>query len=239
MRLLGLLMASALCAPAAVAAGGQDRPAAPPALPPNAAERSLDEIARGVQQRYDRVRDFSASFVHVYEGGVLRRAATEKGTVRIKKPGMMRWEYTTPEKKTFVSDGSQIYSYIPADRQVIVSPMPRTDQATTAALFLTGKGNLTRDFEVSAAPLPAGAPAGTMALKLEPNQAERDYETLTLVVDEGTLQIRMLMAADRQGGTSIFGFSDIKENTGLADNVFNFRIPRGADVIRSGSQDRP
>lgn len=225
MRLLGLLMLCALCAPAAIAtAQGNDR--------------SISEIARGVQQQYDLVRDFSASFAHTYEGGVLRRAVTERGTVQIKKPGMMRWEYTAPEKKTFVSDGVQIYSYIPADRQVIVSPMPKSDQATTAALFLTGKGNLTTDFEVSAAPLPAGAPAGTLALRLKPKQAERDYDTLTLVVDEQSLQIRMLMAADRQGGTSIFTFSGIKENTGLADNVFSFRIPRGADVIRSGSSGR-
>jgi outer membrane lipoprotein-sorting protein len=113
--------------------------------------------------------------------------------------------------------------------------MPQTDQATTAALFLTGKGNLTRDFEVTAAPLPAGAPAGTLALKLTPRQAERDYNTLTLVADSQSLQIRMLMAADRQGGTSIFTFSDIKENTGVADKVFTFKIPRGVDVVRSGS----
>jgi outer membrane lipoprotein carrier protein len=235
---MGLPMLFALSALAAPSADVADRQTAPPATEAQAASaRSIDDIARGVQERYDGVRDFSAGFVHTYEGGVLRRAATERGTVRIKKPGMMRWEYTTPEKKTFVSDGSQIYSYIPADRQVIVSPMPKTDQATTAALFLTGKGNLTRDFEVSPAPLPAGAPAGTLALKLTPRQAERDYDALTLVVDAKTLQIRMLMAADRQGGTSIFSFSDIKENTGIADNVFNFRIPRGADVIRSGSQD--
>jgi outer membrane lipoprotein carrier protein len=222
MRLLGLLMLyAAVNAP--LAQGVQP------------AERSIDAIARGVQERYDRVRDFSADFVHTYEGGVLRRAVTERGTVQIKKPGMMRWEYAAPEKKTFVSDGSQIYSYIPADRQVIVSPMPKSDQATTAALFLTGKGNLTRDFTISPAPLPAGAPSGTMALAMAPRQAERDYDTLTLVVDAQSLQIRMLMAADRQGGTSIFTFSNIKENTGLADKVFNFRIPRGADVIRSGS----
>jgi outer membrane lipoprotein carrier protein len=222
MRLLGL---PALCVALATTALAARQ--APP--------RSMDEIARGVQERYDRVRDFSAAFVQTYEGGVLRRAVSERGTVQIKKPGMMRWEYTAPERKTFVSDGTQIYSYIPADRQVIVSPMPQTDQATTAALFLTGKGNLTRDFDVSTTPLPAGAPAGTLALKLTPRQAERDYNTLTLVVDAQSLQIRMLMAADRQGGTSIFAFSDIKENTGVADKVFTFKIPRGVDVVRSGS----
>ena len=71
-----------------------------------------------MQQKYDRVKDFTADFTHVYEGGVLKKKSTESGTVQIKKPGRMRWEYTTPDKKTFVSDGRKIYSYIPADKQV-------------------------------------------------------------------------------------------------------------------------
>lgn len=198
-----------------------------------APSRPPSDVARAVQQRYDTVRDFTAKFVHTYEGGVLRKKVTERGEVQIKKPGRMRWEYTDPEKKLFVADGSQIYSYIPADRQVIISPLPKTDQATTAALFLTGKGNLVRDFTVTLGDLP-GAPAGATVLKLVPRQAERDYETLLLAVN-GRDQIQVLSAADRQGGRSTFTFSDIKENTGLADKIFTFKIPRGADVVRSGS----
>lgn len=195
--------------------------------------RSASDVARAVQQRYDSIRDFTAKFVHTYEGGVLRKKVTERGEVQIKKPGRMRWEYTNPEKKLFVSDGSQIYSYIPADRQVIISPVPKADQATTATLFLTGKGNLVRDFAVAGGELPT-APAGSIVLKLVPRQSERDYDVLLLAVSPND-QIQVLSAADRQGGRSTFTFSDIKENTGLADKIFTFKIPRGADVVRSGS----
>src|SRR5689334_14985624 len=111
---------------------------------------SAQELARSIQERYDRVHDFSADFSHTYEGGILKKTATEKGTLQIKKPGRMRWEYTSPEHKLFVSDGQKIYSYVPADRQVVVSSMPSDDQATTAVLFLVGKGSLTRDFTASA-----------------------------------------------------------------------------------------
>jgi outer membrane lipoprotein carrier protein len=191
-------------------------------------------LARAVQERYDRVRDFSADFTHTYEGGVLKKRVVERGTVQIKKPGRMRWRYTSPEEKLFVSDGRQIYSYVPADRQVIVSPMPREDQATTAALFLAGKGDLTRDFTAKVVVPPPGAPAASAALELTPRHEQRDYNTLTLVTDPATHVIRTLVAADRQGGRSVFVFDNIKENTGLADNVFSFSIPRGADVIRTG-----
>ena len=64
-------------------------------------------LARAVQERYDRVRDFSADFTHTYEGGVLKKRVVERGTVQVKKPGRMRWRYTSPEEKLFVSDGRQ------------------------------------------------------------------------------------------------------------------------------------
>jgi outer membrane lipoprotein carrier protein len=191
------------------------------------------DTARAVQQKYDGVKDFSADFSHTYEGGVLKKKSTERGTVQIKKPGRMRWEYTAPDKKTFVSDGHEIYSYIPADKQVIVSAVPPDAEATTAVLFLAGKGNLTRDFTVTYAD--GGAP-DIWTLRLDPKQKQRDYDWLVLQVDRDTLQIRGLTAADQQGGRSTFQFSNYRENTGLADNVFTFKIPRGADVIRAGSR---
>jgi outer membrane lipoprotein carrier protein len=191
------------------------------------------ETAQAVQQKYDRVKDFSADFTHTYEGGVLKKKITERGTVQIKKPGRMRWEYLAPEKKTFVSDGRKVYSYIPADKQVIVSSMPADDEATTAVLFLAGKGDLARDFTVSYAD---GAPDGTLALRLDPKQKQRDYDWLVLGVDGKTLQIRSLTAAEKPGGRSMFQFGNYRENTGLPDSVFAFKIPRGADVITAGSR---
>jgi outer membrane lipoprotein carrier protein len=197
-------------------------------------------IAKSVQQRYAGIKDFSADFVHVYRGGALRKQATERGRVAVKKPGKMRWEYSAPEKKTFVSDGVKIYSYIPQDRQVIVSSVPQGDDATTAVMFLAGKGDVSRDFTASyPQSLPAGiAPAGTVALNLVPKRAEREYDRLILFVEPATFQIRALTTNDRQGGESTFTFNNMKENQGLADKDFAFRIPRGVDVITDGSVSR-
>src|SRR4029079_11475245 len=155
------------------------------------------------------------------------------GTVQIKKPGRMRWEYVSPEKKTFVADGRMIYSYVPADKQVIRSPMPADDAATTAVLFLAGKGNLTRDFNVSYV---EGGSDDTWSLRLDPKQKQKDYDWLILVVDRQALHIRGLTAADQQGGRSTFQFTNYRENTGLPDNVFVFKIPRGTDVITAGDR---
>lgn len=192
-----------------------------------------DALAKSLQQRYQGIRDFSASFTHSYRGGVLRTQTTESGTVAVKKPGLMRWVYTSPEKKEFVSDGEKIYSYLPQDRQVIVNDVP-ADQAATPALFLAGKGDIARDFTAAAAdsPLP-----GAVALKLTPRRSEPDYQYLIVALDPSTLQIRALTTRDHQGGDSTLIFTNMKENRGLSDKDFAFRIPRGVDVITDGTRN--
>ena len=175
--------------------------------------------------------------MHAYEGGVLRKQITERGKLQVKKPGKMRWEYTVPEEKLFVSDGVKMYSYIKQDKQVIVSDIPAADQATTPTLFLAGKGSLTRDFIPSFVDAPAGSPPGSQGLKLVPKARQREYDWLTLVVDPVSLGIRGLVTVDAQGGTSRFSFTNLKENVGMADKAFEFKMPRGVEVVHASSND--
>lgn len=203
--------------------------------PAAAQSPTADTVARDLQRKYDRVTDFSADFVHSYRGGVLRQQAVERGTLLVKKPGKMRWEYTAPEKKSFVSDGHKIYSYIPQDRQVIIGTMPHDENAPTPALFLTGQGNITRDFGVVFDTV-AEARTGSLALKLTPKRKQPEYESLTLVVDAKTLTLQMLITLDAQGGRSAFTFSNLKENVGVADNQFVFKMPRNVDVVTDGGR---
>ena len=201
------------------------------AAPLRGAEPTAAELALSLQKKYDTIRDFSADFVHTYRSGALRKQLTEKGHLLIKKPGKMRWDYTSPEQKLFVSDGIKVYSYIPQDKQVMVSDVPKDDTASAPGLFLAGKGNLVRDFTASLAEVPAGMPAGTKALKLVPKTAQPDYDWIVLLVDQATLGLRGLMSTDAQGGTSTFSFTNLKENVGIADKEFAFQMPRGVDIV--------
>ena len=195
---------------------------------------SPEAIARALQSRYQSVRDFAADFEQTYRGGVLRTQTSERGTVKVKKPGLMRWVYASPERKEFVSDGKQIYTYIPADRQVFVTDVPPDGSASTSALFLAGKGDIARDFTAAFTNTPV---PGTLALKLTPRRAQPDYEYLVLAVDPDTSQLRGLVTHDRQGGDATLVFSNMKENQQLSDKEFIFRIPRGATVVNDDARN--
>lgn len=201
---------------------------------PSSAQRDdrppIDELAAALQAKYDAVGNFSADFEHTYSGGLLRTSVVERGIVHIKKPGLMRWRYTWPEEKLFVSDGAALYSYIPADRQVIVGTVPAGDSVSTPALFLAGRGRLAEDFDI-AYDEGADAPPGRWSLGLTPIRTDADYVRLRLVVDRASLRFTQLQSTDFQGAVSTFTFSNLKENENMPDTLFTFEIPAGTDVI--------
>ena len=194
-------------------------------------------LAAKVQQRYNGIKDIQGDFVQTYEGGVLRTKTTERGTVAIKRPGKMRFIYIKPEKKEFVSDGNRLYTHLVADKQVIVSPAPGPDQGDIPAMFLAGQSDLARDYTPSFTPLPGAAP-GLVTLKLVPRKPSAEYESIGIGVDPKTLQIQFLTAVDTQGGRSSFSFTNLKENLGMSDKQFEFRIPRGVDVVTNGGRNQ-
>ena len=146
----------------------------------------------------------------------------------------MRWEYTAPEKKLFVSDGHKIYSYIPQDKQVVVGTMPRDEQAPDAGAVPDRQGRHHARLQCGIRQSRRSAGRARSRLKLTPKRREPEYESLTLVVDPKTLSLQMLITIDAQGGRSAFTFSNLKENVGLADNQFVFKMPRNVDVVTDG-----
>jgi outer membrane lipoprotein carrier protein len=188
---------------------------------------SAPELARQVQTHYNTVRDFTADFTHTYRGGALKQTFNERGDVRVKKPGRMYWNYTAPDKKEFISDGSKIYSYLIADKIAYVTNMPPGNEAPTAVLFLTGRGDVTRDFTPS---VPSVQLDGQWELDLVPKSSQPDFVSLKLLVDRKSFALRGLVSVDPQGGTAAFTFTNLRENVGLTDNQFVFKPPKGVEI---------
>jgi outer membrane lipoprotein carrier protein len=188
---------------------------------------TASDLAARIQARYNTIRDFTADFTQRQTTPLLPKPVVERGDLKIRKPGRMRWTYATGDRNQVVSDGTMMYAYFPQDRYVSRSPVPKGDEASTALLFLAGQGNLTRDFTATMA---AEQPDGEWRLVLRPRTRNADFETLTLEVDRTTLAFRGLSILDDQGGTSAFRFSNLRENRGLNDSEFEFVIPRGVEV---------
>jgi outer membrane lipoprotein carrier protein len=194
-----------------------------------AQQPSAGDLARRVQARYESVRDFTASFTQTTKSALLPQTAITTGTVKIRKPGLMRWEYVEPEKQTVGSDGTDLYFYVPADRVVTYSALPKPGEEDTALLFLAGRGNLATDYSTH---MPAEQPDGEWHLALTPRRRLDDYDHVVLMVDRRDLRLRGIEWFERDGGRSTIRFANYRENVGLKAAEFQFTRPRGVELIR-------
>ncbi len=189
---------------------------------------SAPDLARRIQAHYDKVADFTADFSVSYRYEVQQQTSVERGDVKVKKPNRMRWNYTAPDRKEFVADGSTLYIHFPQDKSLRLTPLPKAGDAPVALLFLAGKGDLLRDFVPS---MPADQPAGEWRLALTPKARQDDYTSLTLGVQRDSLALTGLVMVDEMG-TQTFRFTKFQANLGLQDSVFLFKIPKGTEIIK-------
>jgi outer membrane lipoprotein carrier protein len=183
------------------------------------------DLARRVESRHRTNTGLTARFVQTYRSGVLGRSVVERGTLRIKPPGRMRWDYREPEQKTFVSDGKTFYFYVPADRQVIVKE--QAGERGIAVTLLAGRGDILSEFQVA---LEEDAPAGLRRLRLTPRRPDPDVEQVLLDVDDGG-RIHGIEILDVQGNASRFKFDAVRDDVGLPDRIFRFEIPPGVEKV--------
>jgi outer membrane lipoprotein carrier protein len=202
---------------AAIAAFVAAFPARPADNPPSAME-----LARRVERWQATTRDLCAHFTQTYRSGVLGRQVVERGTLKIKRPGRMLWQYDFPEPKTFVADGKRFYFYLPKEHQVIVQA--QDPERGVAARLLSGEAGLLAEFTV------AFDTDSTRRLRLTPRAPDAEVETVILDVDASG-RITAIEMTDAQGSVSRFLFQGFKENGGLPDSAFRFEVPRGVEVI--------
>src|SRR5499425_2396619 len=120
---------------------------------------NVKSVAAAVDAHYNRLHSLEAEFTEVYRGSGMDR--TESGTLWLKKPGKMRWEYRSPKEKLFLSDGRDAWFYVPGERQVRKTPVKKLEDLRSPLAFLLGKTKLEKElhglgFAPDVAPLDPG-----------------------------------------------------------------------------------
>src|SRR5438477_10723640 len=110
---------------------------------PGLALPNVHEVAQQVDEHYNQLQSFQADFTEIYQGAGIQRE--ELGTLWLKKPGKMRWEYRSPEEKLFIGDGSNAWLYLPAEKQVRKSNMRKLEDLRSPLAFLLGKTKLEKE----------------------------------------------------------------------------------------------
>jgi outer membrane lipoprotein carrier protein len=210
---------------------------------------ALQDVISALEKGYASLRDVQADFAQKTVIAGINREQRGSGELLLKKPAsaaaMFRFNYTKP-KQQIVSNGKQVWFYLPENRQVMVSPVADMFKGgnSIALNYLTGLGHVSRDFNTSFAK-EAQDKNGNYQLELIPKNPSPVLAKLELTVsaaavelflrDGGVQDIFPVLASvihDAGGNQTRIEYSRVRVNKGLANSTFNFKIPKGVEVIK-------
>ena len=191
--------------------------------------RSVKTIADGVDRRYNSMQSLETGFTESYRGpGVIRQ---ESGTLWLKKPGRMRWEYREPKPKLFVSDGKTAWFYVPGEPEVRKAAVKNLEDLRSPLRYLLGKTKLLKEFDgLTLDPDAKPVVAGNVVLRGVPKAMPYRVSQVLLEITP-QYEIQRIVIGEVDGSETEFHFSGQKQNLPLAENRFKFNPPSGVEVV--------
>jgi outer membrane lipoprotein carrier protein len=190
-------------------------------------------MAHAVDEHYNHLKTFKAAFTEIYQGDGISR--TESGTLWLKKPSRMRWEYHVPREKLFLIDSQTAYFYITGDRQAKKTPAKNLDDLRSPLRYLLGKTKLEKELDgLSLAPDLSPLQAGDVVMRGVPKIMKDRISEVVLEVSPSH-QIHRIVIHGVDSTITDFRFSQIEENVPVQDSLFRFTPPPGVDTIEDST----
>ena len=196
----------------------------------------LDAVVNRLQETYQAIDDWKASFEQKTYVELLKREVKKGGKIQIKKPSKWRIEYSEAGGKQYISNGKEFWIYSPDDEQVITHRNLSKVLAREALVFLSGLGNLREDFSV-AWYKPEGKGGGppidnAHLLQLTPKRGKSAVAKIVLAVDRYNSRVKEATIFNTSGNVTRYEFKNIVVNSGLSEGLFTFRRPEGVTVVK-------
>jgi len=195
-----------------------------------AGDAKVDALLKAAEARYNHATSLQVLFHEEYTPvGHARR--TESGTLFLRKPGRMRWEYATPKGKLIVGDGKNMWMYTPeGNRAEKLPPLEESGDMQAPLSFLLGKLHFEKEFSNI-----QGHPEGSgMRISAGPKTDTLPYSAVEFLVSpEGRISEVSATAFDQ--AVYHFTFDQEKLNVPLNGNLFRFEPPKGAEIVGVGN----
>ncbi len=187
-----------------------------------------DRLLLGLQNWLDRTVTLSGRFEQSLVSSAFGEGIRESGLIWIHRPGRIRWDYTDPEAKTAILDGSATLFYEQEERQMTVGTL--ADGGRLLAALLAGQGRLADLFTARRILRPDITAGRGWLLQLTPRQAGETFEEVTLFLGR-QYQLRAVEVLDAAGNRVLYRFSDMKRNEEIPDAIFEFEPPEGTEIL--------
>ncbi|MBN2569590.1 MAG: outer membrane lipoprotein carrier protein LolA, partial [Deltaproteobacteria bacterium] len=191
---------------------------------------TLEQLIAKIQKAYDETVDFTAVFKQKAMMKSINKTVTEEGTLHLKKPQMMFWDYTKPALKKLVLNPQKAWLYMPEENTVYVQDAESLLSSKITIRFLTGIGNLQEDFAIAFSKPDYRNGKGDYLITLKPNTYEAGVKRLLLTINRDSYYIAGCTFVDMYENRTELTFTDVVINKGIPDTLFTFVPPEDAEV---------
>ena len=192
------------------------------------ASDDVGEVIAGVEAKYGKVSSLQASFVQINRSAAMGETK-QKGKLSLERPRKMRWAFTKPPGKLFVTDGTTMWVWSKADNQVIISQVAAGANSGDMTQLLDSLDKLGELFEVE---LLDGTDK-SYQLKLTP-RTQGNVKYVELMVSRKTFTVEQVKTVDGFDNEMELSFDNIKTNVSIPAKDFSFDVPSSAQVIKTG-----
>jgi len=200
-----------------------------------AAQSSTATVIANLENKLKSINSLEADFRQIYMPTAESRGLEEKGHLYLQKPDLMRWDYLSPERKSFLLKGELFLSYFFEDKQVYRQPLTEEEVKGSILGLLSGKANLLELY--SAQVLSSLSDDATLVLRLEPHQ-KGEIEQVLLEIDQRRWLIQKLSFLETTGSRQEFYFSRFQLNRRLPSSTFTIPVPPDWEVIDEAGPTR-
>jgi outer membrane lipoprotein carrier protein len=202
---------------------------------PQQTSDSAKSFARLLQEHYRRPHTLQAVFLERFSEGQ-KQARIESGTVYFRRPGQMRWEYDSPEKKLFLVDGKTTWFYVPYDHTVTKAPVKESSDWRTPLALLTGKADLSRLCSRIEVVSQKGIPSGHTVLRCLPKEEKtlsdgNEYTEVILEMDSNSGELARIEIRQPGGIELEYRFGNWQTDIPLTADLFHFQVPAGVAIV--------
>ncbi len=190
-------------------------------------------LLESVQRTYSGIELLHGKFKQDSYVAALDEGEVSSGEMWFGKPGKMRWVYKEPREQVVVINEGVLWLYQPDKGQVLIDDISQVLLSNLPIVFMTGLGNLSRDFDFEGACRSADGVVLTLQPhKSDPTGQSDPLEGFQLLVDEHQSLPKGAKITSLGGNITAILFEDVRSKGVKVDAAtFVLDHPKGVDVI--------
>jgi outer membrane lipoprotein carrier protein len=189
----------------------------------SATAADVDDVVKKIELHYKDVNSLEADFLQVTNNPALQNEIRQQGHLSMMKPHNLRWDFEG--ERSYIHDGETIWLWDPNLNQVVITKSKgKKDQITS---LLTDLSSLKKEYTITLKEEVDSA----YVLVIQPKKEGQAFDELALKIHKEKFMLEKITYSGESTGSVEISFTDVKFNTVMKLDLFQFTPPDDAEVI--------